>query len=100
MAAARGQKESGRSEDSDAPEREVARQGYSALLRGADSWLSLQSEMLESAETVVTDWMRHRREDIDSGRQALQKMAECGDLAEAVLVQQEWLSAALKRASS
>ena len=49
----------------------------SAVLKRAEIWMNAQGEVLSVMEAAMADWMRRRREAMDTWSRSLQKMCEC-----------------------
>jgi hypothetical protein len=49
----------------------------SAVFKGAEIWINAQGEVLSVMEAAMTDWMRRRRDVMDTWSRSLQKMCEC-----------------------
>jgi hypothetical protein len=71
----------------------------SAVLKGAEIWMNAQGEVLSAMEAAMADWMRRRREAMDTWSRSLQKMCECRNPAEFVQTQQDWLCDAIRLAT-
>jgi hypothetical protein len=75
---------------------ESGRNLTSAVLKGAEIWTNAQVEVLSVMEAAMADWMRRRREAIDTWSRSLQKMCECRNPVEFVQTQQDWLCDAIR----
>ena len=71
----------------------------SALFKGAEIWMNAQGEVLSVMEAAMADWMRRRREAMDTWSRSLQKMCECRNPVDFVQTQQEWLYGAIRLAT-
>lgn len=71
----------------------------SAVLKGAEIWMNAQGEVLSVMEAAMADWMRRRREAIDTWSRSLQKMCECRNPGDFVQTQQDWLCDAIRLAT-
>ena len=79
---------------------ESGRNLTSAVLKGAEIWTNAQVEVLSVMEAAMADWMRRRREAIDTWSRSLQKMCECRNPVEFVQTQQDWLCDAIRLSTS
>jgi hypothetical protein len=71
----------------------------SAVLKGAEIWMNAQGEVLSVMEAATADWMRRRREAVDTWSRSLRKMCECRNPADFVQTQQDWLCDAIRLAT-
>jgi hypothetical protein len=71
----------------------------SAVLKGAEIWTSAQGGVLSVMEAGMADWMRGRREAMDTWSRSLQKMCECRNPVDFVQTQQDWLRDAIRLAT-
>ncbi len=72
----------------------------SVLNSGADPLLKAQADLLVSAETTVTDWLRRRQEAVAETQNLVSRLRTSSDPAELLKAQQEWVSGAFRRLSA
>jgi hypothetical protein len=71
-----------------------------AFARNATAWLDAQAELLASVQTLTQEWLDHRRQGMESARDAVQMLCNCRDPAEAFRIQQDWLASAMSLVQS
>jgi hypothetical protein len=71
----------------------------SVVLKGAEIWMNAQGEVLSVMESAMADWIRRRREAMDTWSRSLEKRWECRDPVDFVQTQQDWLCDAIRLAS-
>ncbi len=72
----------------------------SALLKGAEIWISAHGEVLSAMEAVMADWMTRRHEALDTWSRSIKRMCECRDPVDFVQTQQDWLCDAIRLTAS
>jgi hypothetical protein len=72
----------------------------SAMLREAEAWARMQTELVGGIETLWTDWLRRRCEAMQAASRTLQKICESRTLGEVARAQQEWLSGTIERTAA
>ena len=65
--------------------------------QGLEAVLASQASLFVNGEAVLMAWMNRRHEAILDAQRLLARMRECRDVSDAIQVQQEWMSGALKR---
>ena len=68
----------------------------SAALKWAEIWMNAQGEVLSVMEAAMADWMRRRREALDTWSRSVQKMCECRNPVDFFQTQQDWLRDAIR----
>jgi hypothetical protein len=71
----------------------------SVVLKGAEICMNAQGEVLSALECAMEDWIRRRREAMDTWSRSLQKMCECRNPVDFVQTQQDWLCDAIRLAT-
>ena len=69
-------------------------------LREAEAWTSAQCELLSGMSTLWAEWMKRQREAIEASARSLQQMYECRNVADLMLLQQQWLADTTRRGVS
>jgi hypothetical protein len=62
-----------------------------------EAWLQWQADALKAVEPVMKGWLERRREATTATLETMGRLAHCGDLGAAALIQGEWFDGALKR---
>jgi phasin protein len=60
-------------------------------------WLHCQEAMLNAAGPMGEEWTKRRRAGITAALRALEELKSCDDLAEAAVIQREWMAGAMER---
>jgi|GEM_PF-2502017 len=63
-------------------------------------WLGVQGEMLSRLGEMAEMWGKHRREDGEATRDALNRMSNAGDASEAASIYADWLKNMAQRLSN
>lgn len=71
-----------------------------AVLREAEAWAHVQSELLSEVETIWSSWLKRQGEAIEAGTHSLRQMFDCRNPAEFVQLQQQWVADTMCRAAS
>ena len=62
-----------------------------------EQWLQFQAELLKATTPGLTDWLNRRFEGLTAALQAVEKLATCREIGEAVAIHAEWLDGTIKR---
>jgi hypothetical protein len=65
--------------------------------RPVQAYLRWQAEMLKATEPVAIGWFERQLDATNLALENFEKIANCGDIGEAVAIQREWFEAAGKR---
>jgi len=65
----------------------------------AELWFATQAGLLADVDALTHAWLHRRREGLEAMRQALEQMMQCQEPTEMLLIQQEWLAGAFRRAT-
>lgn len=70
---------------------------FGAILNTPDPLLKAQADLIESAETTLSAWLRRRHEAVVEAQNLVARLRSTNDPAEFVSLQQEWVSGAMRR---
>lgn len=82
------------------PQKQASAVFGSFLNTGADPLLKAQADLLESAETTMSAWLRRRHEAVVETQNLVARLRSTSDPAEFVHLQHEWVSGAFRRLSA
>jgi len=72
----------------------------SAAFRETEAWAGTQRELVCGIGMIWEDWLKRRREAIDTSIRSLQQMLECRSLGDLAQIHQQWLTDTARRGVS
>jgi hypothetical protein len=76
---------------------QATEEATSAGFTGAAGLMDVQVQLFEQFDHVASQWLDHRREDLDATRQSIDELRNCERMDEVLRVQQEWMNGSMRR---